>query len=63
MAMRLRDGGLDFDHHYELPKDSLMDPLFAPLNLADPSGENLGLIKSHFFLETWGINHIDFDCK
>ena len=39
---------------FQVPKASLLDPLFAPVDLANPTSDNLGLIKTKFYLQTWG---------
>ncbi len=49
---------------YPMPKASLLDPLFAPLDLTNPTGDNLGLIKTQFYVQTWGINNRpNFGCQ
>jgi len=63
LALRLRGGNIGSDHKYQMPKGSLLDPLFAPLDLTDPTGDKLGLIKTQFYLQTWGMeNRRPFPC-
>jgi hypothetical protein len=63
LAARL-PGDVGVGFKYQVPTASLMNPLFAPVDLTNPTGDNLGLIKSQFFLQTWGdTNRPNFRCE
>jgi hypothetical protein len=62
LALRVLGGGMT-DYKYQMPQGSLLNPLFAPLDLENPAGDNLGLIKTQFYLHTWGMdNRPNFTC-
>jgi hypothetical protein len=62
IAMRVRNGDTGRDFEYQQPTADLMDPLFKPADLTNPAGGNLGLIKSRFYLQTWGTVKPNFGC-